>query len=61
MAIEIAKNRKEYLADRANALVRRSKIKSENEIGEEIEEDEDLEDEIEELEGDQSYEEEDEN
>ena len=61
MAIEIAKNRKEYFADRANALVRRSKIKSENEIGEEIEEDEDLEDEIEELEGDQSYEEEDEN
>ena len=61
MAIEIAKNRKEYLADRANALVRRSKIKSENEIGEEIEEDEDLEDDIDELEDDQSYEEEDEN
>lgn len=56
MAIEIAKNRKEYYADRANALVRRSKIKSESGIEEE---EEDLEDELEdELEDDQAYEDE---
>ncbi|MBK9487917.1 MAG: 4-hydroxythreonine-4-phosphate dehydrogenase PdxA [Haliscomenobacter sp.] len=57
MAIELAKNRKEYYGDRANALVRRSKIKSEN--GVEEEEEEDLEDEIDDvLEEDQAYEEE---
>ena len=56
MAIEIAKNRKEYYGDRANALVRRSKIKSESGIEEE---EEDLEDELEdELEDDQAYEDE---
>jgi 4-hydroxythreonine-4-phosphate dehydrogenase len=56
MAIEIAKNRSEYFGDRANALVRRSKIKLENGIEEEEEfVEEELEEELEE---DTPYEEE---
>jgi 4-hydroxythreonine-4-phosphate dehydrogenase len=46
-ALEIARNRLEYASDRANALVKRSKIKSENPLNDEVEEleEEDLDDE----------------